>query len=92
VIFTSRCSGDLASETGQNVDPARMRVRIIDWLERYKFPYKDVYVGQGKPRAAAFIDDRAVLCSPQTDKDAFSRALENTKSVIGVRKRKAAIK
>jgi hypothetical protein len=92
VIFTSRCSQDAAHETGRVVDPAKMRIRIIDWLERYKFPYADVYVGQGKPRAAAFIDDRAVPCSPQTDKHAFERALENTRTVLGVRRRKPALK
>lgn len=88
VIFTSRCSQDAMHETGMAVDPARMRIRIIDWLERNKFPYKDVYVGQGKPRAAAFIDDRAVPCSPQTDRNAFNTALDNTRSVLNVKKRR----
>jgi hypothetical protein len=92
VIFTSRCSQDAAAESNRVVDPARMRIRIIDWLEKYKIPYVDVYVGQGKPRAAAFIDDRAVACSPQTDKDAFKSALKKTSEVIGIRGKRASVK
>lgn len=82
IIFTSRCSQDGGGEERSRVSPGQMKIRIIDWLEKYKFPYTDVYVGQGKPRAAAFIDDRAVRCSPQTDKDAFSKALASTRSVV----------
>jgi len=82
IIFTARCSQDPAGEGGQRIDPGRMKIRIIDWLEKFKFPYTDVYVGQGKPRAAAFIDDRAVRCSPQTDENAFEKALASTAAVI----------
>jgi hypothetical protein len=82
IIFTSRCSQDPGLDGESRVDPGRMRVRIIDWLEEHKFPYSDVYVGQGKPRAAAFIDDRAVRCSPQTDEHAFENALASTAAVL----------
>lgn len=92
VIFTSRCSQDTAAESSRTIDPAKMRIRIIDWLEKYKIPYVDVYVGQGKPRASAFIDDRAVPCSPQTVKGAFESALKQTREVIGIRGRRAAVK
>jgi hypothetical protein len=82
IIFTSRCSDDRAAETGRTTDPARVRLKIIDWLERNKFPYHDVYTGHGKPVASAYIDDRAVHCSPQTDRSAFNAALKKTKSVL----------
>ena len=83
VIFTSRCSQDNGGETSNSrIDPGRLRVRVIEWLEKYKFPYADVYVGQGKPRAAAFIDDRAVYCSPQNDKQAFDKALKSTRAML----------
>jgi hypothetical protein len=83
VIFTSRCSLDAGGEEiSTNLTPRQLRIKIVDWLEKYKFPYADVYVGQGKPRASAFIDDRAVFCSPQNDKNAFKRALESTRAVI----------
>ncbi|MGE3468423.1 MAG: hypothetical protein AB7J13_15995 [Pyrinomonadaceae bacterium] len=84
VVFTSRCSGDPGPEgdiplltTGQ------MRIKIIEWLESHKFPYTDVYVGKGKPRVAAFIDDRAVNCSPQADTEAFDTALDSVYKILG---------
>jgi hypothetical protein len=64
-----------------------MRIHIIDWLEKHHFPYADVYIGQGKPKAAAFIDDRAVSCAPQTDKQAFSRSLDSVKSLLKPKRR-----
>ncbi|MEO7658080.1 MAG: hypothetical protein ABIV48_00565, partial [Pyrinomonadaceae bacterium] len=80
VIFTSRCAQDVLE--GSRVTPGQLRIRIIEWLETHKFPYTDVYVGQGKPRAAAFIDDRAVHCSPQTAPDAFEAALRQTRNLV----------
>lgn len=80
VIFSSRCAQDIAE--GSRITPGQLRIHIIEWLEKHKFPYSDVYVGQGKPRAAAFIDDRAVACSPQNDKDAFKNALEVTRMLV----------
>jgi hypothetical protein len=90
VIFTSRCSLDTGGESPTTrLSPRQLRIKIIEWLEKYKFPYTDVYTGQGKPRAAAFIDDRAVYCSPQKDKNAFKNALESTKAVLSKSKRNA---
>ena len=83
VIFTSRCSLDAGGEApATRLSPRQLRIKIIEWLEKYKFPYADVYAGQGKPRASAFIDDRAVYCSPQKDKAAFKNALQATKAVL----------
>lgn len=80
VIFTSRCAQDVAE--GSRITPGQLRIHVIEWLEKNKFPYSDVYVGQGKPRAAAFIDDRAVACSPQNDNKAFDNALELTRLLV----------
>jgi hypothetical protein len=90
VIFTSRCSLDAGGEAPTTrLSPRQLRIKIIDWLEKYKFPYTDVYAGQGKPRASAFIDDRAVYCSPQKDKNAFKNALDATKLVLSKTKKDA---
>jgi len=90
VIFTSRCSLDAGGEAPTTrLSPRQLRIKIIDWLEKYKFPYTDVYAGQGKPHAAAFIDDRAVVCAPQKDKDAFKRAFDSTKAILARTKRDA---
>ncbi len=80
VIFSSRCAQDIAE--GSRITPGQLRIHVIEWLEKHKFPFSDVYVGQGKPRAAAFIDDRAVTCSPQNDKDAFEKALASTRILV----------
>ncbi len=79
-IFTSRCSQDVLE--GSRITPGQLRIKVIAWLEEHGFPYTDVYIGQGKPRASAFIDDRAVHCSPQRDKTAFEEALKSTKALV----------
>jgi hypothetical protein len=90
VIFTSRCSLDAGGDApSTRLSPRQLRIKVIEWLEKYKFPYADVYAGQGKPRASAFIDDRAVYCSPQMDKSAFKKALESTRSVLSRSKKDA---
>jgi hypothetical protein len=79
-IFTSRCAQDVLE--GSRITPGQLRIKVIEWLEKHGFPYTDVYIGQGKPRAAAFIDDRAVHCNPQHDKTAFEEALARTKALV----------
>jgi hypothetical protein len=83
VVFTSRCSTDQGGEASRSrISPAKLRSRVIEWLEKFNFPYADVYTGQGKPRASAFIDDRAVPCTPQNDPAAFDAALKRTRSLV----------
>ncbi len=83
VIFSSRCSNDNGGETSNtNLSPAQLRIHVIEWLEKHKFPFSDVYTGQGKPKASAFIDDRGVSCRPQLDQDAFGSALEETRKLL----------
>jgi hypothetical protein len=83
VVFTSRCSEDIGNDVSSSrLSSGRMRIKVIEWLERHKFPFTDVYVGRGKPRVAAFIDDRAVNCSPQKDKNAFEKTLAETRSLL----------
>lgn len=79
-IFTSRCAQDVLE--GSRITPGQLRVKVIEWLEKHQFPYADVYTGQGKPRAAAFIDDRAVHCDPQNDGDSFANTLAATKALV----------
>lgn len=79
-VFTSRCAQDILE--GSRITPGQLRVKVIEWLEKHKFPYTDVYTGQGKPRAAAFIDDRAVHCDPQNDKEAFDESLAAVKNLV----------
>ncbi len=83
VIFTGRCSLDAEDRNVvAQLSPGQMRIRVIDWLEKHKFPFIDVYIGQGKPHVAAFIDDRAVACRPQTDQSAFENAIGTVRSLL----------
>ncbi len=83
VIFTSRCSTDTGGEYDPpSLSPGQLRIHVIDWLEKHEFPYTDVYIGQGKPRVSAFIDDRAVSCSPQANPAAFDDALGNVRTIL----------
>lgn len=87
IVFTSRCSVEgIAEKWNDEGSTGSAKVRVIDWLEKNNFPFTDVYVGQGKPLAAVFIDDRAVNCSPQKDAKAFEKSL---KSARGLLKRKS---
>ena len=81
IIFTSRTSKE-TGEYEQTGTPGQRRVKIIQWLEKHDIPYADVYIGQGKPRASAFVDDRAVACSPMTDKNAFTAAEANLRKIL----------
>ena len=81
VIYTSRTAKD-NGEYEQTGTPGQRRVRIIEWLEKHEIPYTDVYIGQGKPRVAAFVDDRAVACSPQTNKQAYPGAIDELRKIL----------
>lgn len=62
LVFTTRCKGDF----GRADDPERLKGIVKAWLDRHGFAYHDIYTGQGKPPAAAYIDDRAVCCRPES--------------------------
>lgn len=87
IIFTSRCSVDKGQRQTGRTSPGQAKIRVIDWLEKNKFPFTDVYVGQGKPLASVFIDDRGINCSPQSDPEAFSKTLESTREMLKPRKK-----
>lgn len=63
VIYTTRCCEDLNGRNG--LKAPMLRKLIQEWLDKHGFTYHDIYVGQGKPICAAFIDDRAINCRPQ---------------------------
>jgi len=93
VIFTGRCSDEPGErDIVKGLTPGQMRVKVVDWLEKNGFPFADVYIGQGKPRAAAFIDDRAVACSPQLNPDAYAEAQTNLRALLKRKSAKAKVK
>ncbi len=72
VIFTVRCKGDGLNGVH---DSAVLVKKVREWLDKHSLPYDEVYSGQGKPLASAYIDDRGVSCCPMTDPSAFPSAL-----------------
>jgi len=49
--------------------------KLKAWLDKHGFSYAAIYAGPGKPRASAYIDDRAVSCRPQISAQAYEHAL-----------------
>lgn len=83
VIFTSRCSLDPGGQAGTILaSPEELRVSVVDWLRKNDFLFADVYIGQGKPKAAAFIDDRSIQCRPQDDPAAFDASLRELRTLL----------
>jgi hypothetical protein len=69
--------------TRVNPDPAGMlQRRVQEWLDKNGFTYDEIYAGQGKPLACAYVDDRAVLCEPQRSRLAYLRAFTAVADLI----------
>jgi hypothetical protein len=89
VVFTTRCSAEPnRAELGEPSRPAgdlapRLLQKVKYWLDKHDFPYAEIYIGQGKPPASAYVDDRAVRCSPQEDPRAFDSALARVRELCG---------
>ncbi len=82
VIYTCRCSEDM----GRGLGKALLKKYVKEWLDKHGFVYHEIYTGQGKPYAAAYIDDRSVACRPQspTGQMAFWDALSDARFLCGV--------
>lgn len=77
VIFTSRCQ-----RNDNKYSIAERKKLVAQWLDENGFSYDEIYTGQGKPFATAYIDDRGVSCQPQKDGIvAFDAALTAAKEL-----------
>lgn len=89
VVFTTRCSVEPhRMELGEPSRPAsdlapRLLQKVKYWLDKHDFDYAEIYIGQGKPLASAYVDDRAVRCRPQADPRAFEAALARVRELCG---------
>lgn len=61
LIWTTRTNHEINFE----FPLSDLRRIVVEWLNLHGFSYRAVYIGEGKPLAAAYIDDRAVSCEPQ---------------------------
>ncbi len=84
MIYTTRCN------SGENYPESTVKLAsyIWDWLTIHEMRSSvfQVYIGQGKPRASAYVDDRAVACRPQDHDHPVTRKTIFADAVINVRK------
>lgn len=74
IIFTARLAKKYQSD--ETFD------QIKSWLELYNLSYDEIYVGQGKPIAEAFVDDRAISIPKNPVESDFDKALIQMKRFI----------
>lgn len=92
VIYTTRCAVEHHREDlGEASRPAsdlapRLVHSVRYWLEKYRFTFDEIYAGQGKPLASAYVDDRAIACTPQNNPQAFDFALFRIKELCSRRR------
>lgn len=80
VVFTTRCK----EYTDGTRHDALIGI-VKDWLDRHGFHYDEIYSGQGKPPAVAYVDDRAVQCRPKEAGNwAFRVALKGVERLVSV--------
>jgi len=70
VIFTTR--GNFSVNKGFTID--QLQEIVERWMGDNGLQYDEIYVGQGKPIASAYVDDRAVQCRPTSDWQEAERA------------------
>jgi hypothetical protein len=82
VIFTTRVKLDMDDRPkGETVESLRRRVG--EWLDLHGFVWDEIYVGQGKPIAVAYVDDRAVAIPTNPDASDFLMAFNDVLQVAG---------
>jgi len=75
VVFTTRCKLEgMERPEGETVET--LRQRVTDWLVKHKIPFDEVYAGQGKPIAFAYVDDRAVKVPSNPTTNDFITAVD----------------
>jgi len=75
LIYTCRCNKELMRE-GSCLSANRIR----RWLDKHNMTYHAIYTGVGKPVAAAYVDDRAVVCRPLTPQN-YGSAIEECRAL-----------
>jgi len=81
IIATARLSD--AACTANNAEFDLIYKYIERWLAKHNMPYDEIWTGRGKPLAVAYVDDRAVPCTPQFTEGAFRVALPWIKDMCG---------
>jgi hypothetical protein len=81
VVFTTRAKADF-EDRPEGATPEAMAAVVREWLGRHGIAHDEVYCGQGKPMAAAYLDDRAVPIPSNPGPDEFAAALDAVRVLI----------
>lgn len=69
VIYTTRCKLDASGRKPEDTLES-LQALVKAWLDTHNFYYDEIYIGQGKPLASVYIDDRNVtICKNPTRVD-----------------------
>ena len=66
IIYTARFSTTTGKERTHSAIDALSK-RIGNWLDKHGIEYHSIHSAGGKPIASAYVDDRAVSCTPLDD-------------------------
>ena len=81
IVFTTRTNMDVSDRpAGMTAEKAAAFVK--EALDRRGIPCDEVYIGAGKPLAAAFVDDRNVAISPNPSEGDFSVAINEVREML----------
>ncbi len=78
IIFT--CRANMSLNKGHTIDEVRQI--IANWLITNNLPFDEIYFGQGKPIADAYVDDRAVEFNENSNVDFAITKLERLTGVV----------
>ena len=65
-IHTTRTNPDVQVSGRSDLSVAQLLLRVRTWLVKHDLPFDSISCRAGKPLAAAYVDDRAVVCRPQS--------------------------
>lgn len=82
VVFTTRTKADDESLGRNGKTKYELASLVESWLKNHDIPYHEVYVGQGKPIASAYVDDRAVSIKANPNEEDYSKALEAVRGLL----------
>lgn len=85
LIYTTRTNIHNAVEA--DVDREYLVSMVENWLLKHHMHFDEVYAGDGKPYASAFVDDRAVPCRPQDAEEPIAEYMATLTNVYSVMKK-----
>jgi hypothetical protein len=77
IIHTARCCPELFRPYSADL----LRNVVREWLDKHGFAYHEIWIGQGKPHANFYIDDKAVRCPRNPTSEQLNALLAGIKDM-----------